>query len=61
MNLNSYNAIETFGSVNHCNFWYLFLYLIFTGLLFKNKRISAKQRAIFLKAKGKIPPFRGSK
>lgn len=44
MNLNFYNAVETFGSVYNRNFWYLSLFLIFIGLLFRNKRLIAKQR-----------------
>ena len=58
MNLSLYNAIETFGSVNYSYFWYLYLFLIFIGLLFKNKRKIAKQRGKIKKAKGTIPPFR---
>lgn len=59
MNLNSYNSIETFGSMYYFNFWYLYLFLIFIGLLFKHKRIAAKQRGTYLKQNGNIPPFRG--
>jgi hypothetical protein len=47
MNLKSYNIIETFGSMYYPYFWYLYLFLIFTGLLFKHKRIAAKQRGIY--------------
>lgn len=47
MNLNLYNSIETFGSMHYFNFWSLSLFLIFIGLLFKNKRIAAKQREPF--------------
>jgi len=63
MNLNLYNAIETFGSVYYRNFWSLYLYLIFIGLLFKNKRNLAKKRGsswVFRKRR-KIPPFRGGR
>ena len=33
MNLKRYNALETFGSVNYCNFWSLYLYLIFIVII----------------------------
>lgn len=60
MSLNYYNSIETFGSMYYINFRYLFLFLIFIGLLFRNKRIAAKQRGTYLKQNGNIPPFRGN-
>lgn len=59
MNLKSYNAIETFGSMYYPNFWCLSLFLTFIGLLFKNKRIGCKTACNMLKRTGNIPPFRG--
>lgn len=53
-----YNAIETFGSSITLISVFIFIFN-FYWLLFKNKRIAAKQRGNMLKRTGNIPPFRG--
>jgi cytochrome c oxidase subunit 1 len=53
----TYNAIETFGSGITVISVLIFIFN-FYWLLFRNKRIAAKQRGTMLKHSGKIPPFR---